>query len=177
MTGFSKFQKANDNNYNNNKKFKPWSRKWQNLWFACWNCWSYSNERHAFCKGLKCDVHALTELHNKQNNANFSSDLWVPSVQAAEDEQGKSLDPAAGVTILLSKRMRNYVDKSGHVDTRIAWVRIRGPVCPIFFITVYTPHRFRTKTPTTQHTRRESRRSRRRQRREIREITFSPPYV
>ena len=48
MTAFSK------------PKFKTWSRKWHNLRFACWNCWSYSNERHAFCKSLGYDVLALT---------------------------------------------------------------------------------------------------------------------
>ena len=154
MTGFSKFQKCENNNYNknNNKKFKSWSRKWQNLRFACWNCWSYSNERHAFCKSLKYDILALTELHNKQNNPNFSSELWVSTTQTAVDEQGKSTDPAAGVVILLSRRMRTHVDKSGHVGTRIVWVRIRGPVCPTFFITVYMSHKFHTSTPTTQDT-------------------------
>ena len=87
------------------KKFKTWSRKWHNLKFACWNCWSYSNERHAFSKSLGYDVLALTELHNKQNNPNFASDSWIPSAQAEVDEQGKCKDPAAGVAILLSKRM------------------------------------------------------------------------
>ena len=132
------------------KKKKSWSRKWQNLRFACWNCWSYSNERHAFCKELNYDVLALTELHNKQNNPNFSSELWIPSEQAEVDEQGKSKDPAAGVAILLSKRMRRYIDNAGHVGTRIAWVRIRGPICPIFFIAVYIPHKYRTAPTATE---------------------------
>ena len=140
MTGFSK------------PKLKAWSRKWHNLRFACWNCWSYSNERHAFCKSLGYDVLALTELHNKQNNPNFCSDLWVPSAQAAVDEQGKCTDSAAGVAILLSRRMRRHIDKSGHVGTRIAWVRLRGPICPIFFIAAYVPHKYRTTVPQAQDT-------------------------
>ena len=122
------------------KKFKTWSRKWHNLNFTCWNCWSYSNERHTFSKSLGCDVLALTELHNKQNNPNFTSDLWVPSAQDATKEDDSYKDSTAGVTILLSKRMRRHIDKAGHVGTRIAWVRLRGPICPIFFIAVYIPH-------------------------------------
>ena len=145
MTGFSKTKQPRP-------QLKSWSKKWHNLRFACWNCWSYSNERHAFCKSLGYDVLALTELHNKQNNSNFASDLWVPSAQAAVDEQGKCKDSAAGVAILLSRRMRRHIDKSGHVGTRIAWVRLRGPVCPIFFIVVYVPHKYRNKAPQAQDT-------------------------
>ena len=125
-------------------KKKAWSKKWYNLRFACWNCWSYNNERHAYCKSLNYDVLALTELRNTQNNPNFTSKLWVPSAQAKIDEQGKCTDPAAGVAILLSSRMRRHIDKTGHVGTRIAWVRLCGPICPIFFIAVYVPHKYRT---------------------------------
>ena len=132
------------------KKIKSWSRKFQNLRFACWNCWSYSNERHAYCKSLGYDVLALTELHNRQNNSNFTSELWIPSAQAEVDEQGKSKDPAAGVAILLSRRMKRYIDNAGYVGTRIAWVRIRGPICPIFFIAVYVPHKYRTAPTATE---------------------------
>ena len=32
-----------------------------------WNPWSYSNERHEYCKSLNYDILGLTELHNKQN--------------------------------------------------------------------------------------------------------------
>ena len=63
----------------------------------------------------------------------------MPSAQAEVDEQGKYVDPAAGVAIILSKRMRKLIDKAGHVGTRITWVRIRGPMCPLFFIAVYIP--------------------------------------
>ena len=63
---------------------------------------------------------AVTELYNKQNNPNFSSELCVFTVQTAVvDEQGESTDPAAGVAILLSRRMRTYIDKSGHVGTNV----------------------------------------------------------
>ena len=132
-------------------KFKSWSKNWHNLRLGCWNCWSLSNERYAYCKSLGYDVLALTELHNKQTNKNFNSELWVPSAQGAI-ENGKQQDSAAGVAILLSKRMWRNIDKSGHIGSRIAWVRIRGPTCPIFFIVVYVPHKYRTATPQADDT-------------------------
>ena len=115
---------------------------------ACWNCWSYINESHAYCKSLNYDILALTELRNKQNNPNFTSKFWIPSAQA-ETKQGKCTDPAAGVAILLSKRMKRHIDKSVFVGTRIAWVRLRGPVCPIFFVVSYIPHKYRNTPQTT----------------------------
>ena len=136
--------------FNKPKRNKTWSRKWHNLRLACWNCWSLSNERYAYCKSLGYDVLSLTELHNKQNNPNFSSECWVPSAQGEVDGQGKYLDPAAGVTIMLSKRMRNHIDKTGHVGTRIAWVRIRGPICLLFFVAVYIPHKYRSSPTATE---------------------------
>ena len=53
---------------------------------------------------------------------------------------------------MLSKRMKRRIDKSGHVGSRIAWVRIKGPVCPIFFIAVYIPHKYRTEAPMAADT-------------------------
>ena len=114
--------------------------------FATWNCWSYSNERHTYCKSLDYDVFGLTELHNKQNNPNFSSKLWIPSAQAQGHEDDKCNDKAAGVAILLSKRMGRHIDKSGHVGSRIAWVRLKGPVCHIFFIVAYISHKYHKTT-------------------------------
>ena len=85
---------------------KNWYRNWHNLIFGCWNYNSFSNERLQFCKSLGFDVLALTELHNLQNRKSFESRRLIPSAQAEEvDEQGKLLDPAAGVAILLSARM------------------------------------------------------------------------
>ena len=40
-------------------------------------------------------------------------------VQTATDEDGKIKDPSAGVTVLLSKRMRGHIDKAGHVGSLI----------------------------------------------------------
>ena len=53
--------------------------------------------------------------------------------------------------IRMSKRMSRHIERSGHVGTRIAWVRLSGPVCPIFFIVVYVPHKYRA-TPQASDT-------------------------
>ena len=88
----------------------------------------------------------MTELHDRQNIFEHSK-TWIPSACAGNFEsgpkQGKYIDPAAGVAILLSAQMEQYYRDSGHVGARIAWVRIAGPVCNIFFVTVYMPHKYR----------------------------------
>lgn len=96
---------------------------------------------------------ALTELHNLQNKKSFSSRRWITSENAtAVDEQGKLLDPAAGVAILLSKRMVKKIHSKDFVGSRIAWVRLQGPTCFIFFVVVYIPHKYRNKPPYAQDT-------------------------
>ena len=40
----------------------------------------------------------------------------------------------------------------GHVGTRIAWVKLAGPICNLFIVVVYIPHKGRTKAPTAQDT-------------------------
>ena len=53
---------------------------------------------------------------------------------------------------MLSARMEDKVVAEGHVGTRIAWVKIAGPTCNIFFIVVYIPHKGRKTKPTAQDT-------------------------
>ena len=105
-----------------------------------------SKERHDYCERLGYDILALTELHNRQNIFPHSK-TWIPSDCAGNHEtgskQGKCMDPAAGVAIMLSKQMEQYYRDSGHVGNRIVWVRIAGPVCSIFFVAVYIPHKYR----------------------------------
>ena len=129
------------------KNKKSWSRKFKQAKIGCWNPWSYSNERHEYCKLLKYDILGLTELHNNQVKKQFQGRKWICSPQA----QG-STDPAAGVAIMLSDRMADKVLEQGHVGPRIVWVRIAGPICNIFFITVYVPHKGRTSKPTAADT-------------------------
>ena len=114
---------------------------------------SYSNERHEFCKALKYDVLGLGELHQQvQNKEQFKDRRWICSAPAEKDESGKCADPASGVAILLLNRMANKILGSGHVGTRIAWVRLTGPVCNIFYVVVYIPHKFMTTTPFSRDT-------------------------
>jgi len=76
----------------------------------------------------------------------------VCSAPTGTDKNVKSSDPAAGVAFALSPRMANKVLDSGYVGTRIAWVKIAGPVYNIFFITTYIPHKGRTQTPRAKDT-------------------------
>ena len=112
---------------------------------------SYSFERHDYCKLLQYDILGLTELHNLQEQKRFQGRTWVHSAPAPKKE-GKSTDPAAGVAIMLSNRMADKLLDEGHVGTRIAWVRLKGPVCNIFFIVVYVPHKGRTSAPYAEDT-------------------------
>ena len=134
---------------------RRWSRKYFNLWLATWNCFSLSKERFDYCRKLQYDVLTLTELHNLQNNIkNVSPKLWIPSANSAVykdgPKKGKWIDPASGVAIMLSPRMLPHYRDSGHVGSRIAWVRFAGPVCNIFFVAVYLPHKFRSESDAQQ---------------------------
>ena len=135
-----------------NKNKRNWSAKFFHALIGCWNCWSLSNERYDYCKGLQYDILGLTELHNTQARKQYQGRRWVCSAPAAEDENGKCNDPAAGVAIMLSDRMADKVLDEGHVGTRIAWVKIKGPVCNIFYIVTYIPHKGRTEKPLASDT-------------------------
>ena len=52
---------------------------------------------------------------------------------------------------MLSPRMTQHYRDSGNVGTRIEWVRLAGPVCNIFLVAVYIPHKFRSE-PSAQDT-------------------------
>ena len=138
------------------KKRKKNKRKWSKLHYqakiGCWNPWSYSFERHDYCKSLQYDILGLTELHNLQQQKRFQDRTWICSAQAEQDKEGRSTDPATGVAIMLSNRMADKLMDEGHVGTRIAWARIAGPVCNIFFVVVYIPHKGRTSAPYAKDT-------------------------
>ena len=134
------------------KRKKTWSSKFFQAKIGFWNPWSYSYERHDYCRRLGYDILGLTELHNVQAQKRFSGKTWVHSAPAEIDENGKNADPAAGVAIMLSSRMANKMISSGHVGTRIAWARIAGPVCNIFYVVVYIPHKGRTTKPMAKDT-------------------------
>ena len=87
---------------------------------------------------------ALTELHNRQSLFKYNK-TWIPFVCVGNFEsgskKGKCLDPAVGVVILFSERMEKHHRDSGHVGTRIVWVRITDPVYNVFFVVVNLPHK------------------------------------
>ena len=53
-------------------------------------------------------------------------------------------DKAAGVGILLSKRMQKKLMGLGSEGERVCWVRLKGPTCNIFVVAAYMSHRGRT---------------------------------
>eukprot|EP01050_Picozoa_sp_SAG11_P017141 SAG11_NODE_2433_length_3367_cov_22.584455_3_plen_176_part_00 len=53
-------------------------------------------------------------------------------------------DPAAGVAIVLSKRMARAVMSHGQVGSRIKWVMLETTTYPVVVFGVYVPHHGRT---------------------------------
>ena len=135
-----------------NEKKSKWSKIFGDLDIGFWNPWSYCNKRHEYAKSLCKDILGLGELHNKQLEEHYQGKRWICSDRSKLDKDGTDPDPAAGVAILLSPRVADRVLGQGCVGSRIVWVRIAGPVCNLFIIVVYIPHRGRTKAPFTQDT-------------------------
>ena len=79
-----------------------WSKKYFQAKIGTWNCWSMSNERYHYCKGLQYDILDLTELHNTQEKVQFQHKTWIHSAPAAIDANDKCSDPASGVAIMFS---------------------------------------------------------------------------
>ena len=98
---------------------------------------------------LNYDVLGLTELHNVQNKKIWKCKRWITSQDSIVDGQGHISDPTAGVGILLSQRFANMKLTQGFVGSRIVWVHIQGPVCPLFIVCVYVPHKYRTEPSAT----------------------------
>ena len=134
------------------KKKIKWNKECGRVKMACWNPWSLCNERLNYCKMLNYDILGLTELHNVHNKKQWCGKHWITSEDAAIDAEGKNLDPAAGVAILLSKRFSKKILAQGSVGARIVWVRLDGPVCPLFVVCVYIPHKYRKATPQAADT-------------------------
>ena len=136
----------------NDKKWnkKQWSKNYGDAKIGFWNPWFYSNERHEYSKSLNLDILGLGELHNLHDKTQYKEKRWICS-DTTKIKDGKSTDPAAGVAILLSKRMADKIMSSGSVGTRIVWARLEGPVCNLFVIVVYIPHKGRS-NPCAQDT-------------------------
>ena len=122
---------------------------WPRLRIATWNCRSLTHERYEYCRSLNYDVLALTELWRKQakyQNATKEFIVGQAKLQQGGTQQGQPRFPndrAAGVGILLSPRMQKKVMSFGSEGERVCWVRLRGPVCNLFVIASYLPHRGR----------------------------------
>ena len=129
---------------------KAWNKDYGFVKMACWNPWGLSNERLNYCRSLNFDVLGLPELHNVQNKKLWQSKTWITSEDSRVDEQGKNTDPAAGVAILLSQRFSKKILAQGAVESRIVWVRLDGPVCPLFVVCAYVPHKYKTTTPNAE---------------------------
>ena len=127
-----------------------WSSKHRNLRLATWNTRSLTFERFKYCEQMGYDVIALTELWRKQSKFQKSDKSFItskPIILTTGPNKGKMRFPedrAAGVGILLSKTAQQKVKAFGSQGERVCWVRMSGPVCNLFIIAVYLPHRART---------------------------------
>ena len=127
-----------------------WSNKFPNLTMATWNTRSLTFERFQYCLRQNYDVLALTELWRNQANFQTASKNFTVSEPKLVKIPGTDKyamrfpeDKAAGVGILLSDSATKKVESFGSEGERICWVRLEGPVCHLFVIAVYLPHRGR----------------------------------
>ena len=68
----------------------------------------------------------------------------VGEARVGEDgEKRFPKDRAAGVGIILSEAAQAKVTAFGSVGERVCYVRLEGPVCSLFFVATYFPHRGR----------------------------------
>ena len=111
-----------------------------------------SNKRHEYVKTLRYDILGLGELHNQHLEERYKGRTWICSDRSPLDEQGKDLDPAAGVSILLSPRMVDRLLDQDCVGSRIVYVRLAGPVCKLFVVIPCIPHKERKNAPYAQDT-------------------------
>ena len=120
-----------------------WSKIHGDATFGFWNPWSYCNKRHEYVKSLHIDVLGLGELHNKYLEEGYKEKRWICSDRSKLMKEGEDPDPVAGVTILLSSRMVDRILDSGNVGARIVYVCLEGPVCNLFVVIPYIPHKGR----------------------------------
>ena len=115
-----------------------------------WNTRSLTFERFRYCVNLGYDVVlAITELWRNQHKYQTKSTKFTtssPKLQTESPDKGKirfPTDRAAGVGILLSSAAQRKLMCFGSEGERICWVRLKGPVCNLFVVAVYLPHRGR----------------------------------
>ena len=103
-------------------------------------------------KSLKIDVLGLGELHNRHLEEQYKEKRWICNERSKLIKQGEDPDPAAGVVILLSPRMTDRILESGCVGARIAYVLPERPVCDLFVVVPYIPHKGRKRASYTEDT-------------------------
>ena len=130
---------------------------WKRFTVATWNTRSLTKERFEYAKSLGYDVLAITELWRNQSTYQTRRKNFIvsePILIKKGPNKGKIRFPndrAAGVGILLSDRMEQKVHSFGSRGERICWVRLQGPVCNLFVVAVYLPHRAKI-APTQDQT-------------------------
>ena len=99
---------------------------------------------------MQYNILAITELWHNQAKYQTRSKKFIvsePKIIPKGPKQGEIRYPgdrAAGVGLLLSDRIVQKVTAFGSEGERICWARIQGPVCHLFVIAIYLPHRGRT---------------------------------
>ena len=99
---------------------------------------------------MEFDILGLTELHNVQNKKAWRGKYWITSADADIEEDGTCTDPASGVGILLGPLFTEKILAKGSIGSRIVWVRLEGPVCPLFVVCVYIPHKYKHTSPNSE---------------------------
>ena len=120
---------------------------WGRLRMATWNTRNLTFERHKYCESLGYDVLAITELWRKQGKYQTSNTKYTtstPKLIQKGPRKGQmrfSDDKAAGVAIMLSSRAQKKLMGFGSEGERVCWVRLKGPICNMFIVAAYIPHR------------------------------------
>eukprot|EP01052_Picozoa_sp_SAG31_P000305 SAG31_NODE_9_length_42330_cov_441.979162_20_plen_490_part_00 len=120
---------------------------------AFWNCNRLSVElmdylvgsQDGAVKGLGYDLLGLAELHGDEQ---LIKDLWGSDRMIVGDpppEDGS--DPASGVAIILSPRLRRALRDSGCHGSRIVWAKFAADPVSVYVVVGYVPHIGRSQRP------------------------------
>ena len=118
------------------------------LKIATWNTCGYNENTDIYLDARQelWDLMCLTEMHGAQTK-------WesTRSIASAPTTSG---DKAAGCMLKLSPRASKLLVLSGHMGSRITYVKLRGTVTNLWVFCVYLPHAART-SPSHEDTLRE----------------------
>ena len=123
-----------------------WSKNHSGFKIATWNTRSMTHARFNYCKSLAYDVLAVTELWRTQHKFQNRRKAFVVGEAKIDKRTGKQRypkDKAAGVGIMLSPAAEQKVLTFGSTGERVCYVRLEGPICNLFIVSTYLPHRDR----------------------------------